>query len=191
MELTHFDKDGKAIMVDVTQKNDTDRTAVAEGKIIVSKSVFEAIQKGTSSKGDVLGVATTAGIMAAKKTWELIPMCHPIPVGGLKVNFESDPDALEIKCTCTAKTYGKTGIEMEALTGVSVALLTVYDMCKAMDKSMEITDIHLVSKTGGKSGEYSRTGGKSGEYRMTDKNTAVECHAADKNTEGEDDAVQV
>ncbi|MDD6880650.1 MAG: cyclic pyranopterin monophosphate synthase MoaC [Firmicutes bacterium] len=174
MELTHFDKDGKAIMVDVTQKDDTDRTAVAEGKIKVNRQVYEAIEKGTAAKGDVLGVATTAGIMAAKRTWELIPMCHPIPVGSLKIHFESDSDALEIKCTCTAKTYGKTGIEMEALTGVSVALLTVYDMCKALDKSMEITDIHLVSKTGGKSGEYHKTGGKSGEYRMADKNTEGE-----------------
>ena len=152
MNLTHFDKDGKAIMVDVTSKESTARIAIAKGKIKVNKEVFEAIQKGTSKKGDVLGVATTAGIMAAKKTWELIPMCHMINLGSCKINFESNEETLEIYCTCTVKTVGQTGAEMEALTGVSVALLTVYDMCKALDKTMEIGQIYLAEKDGGKSG---------------------------------------
>ncbi len=152
MELTHFDKNGKAMMVDVTDKENTQRIAIAKGKIKVNKEVFDAIQKGTSAKGDVLGVATTAGIMAAKKTWEIIPMCHIINLGSCKINFESKEETLEIYCTCTVKTIGKTGAEMEALTGVSVALLTVYDMCKALDKTMEIGEIYLAEKDGGKSG---------------------------------------
>ena len=148
MQLTHFDENGKAIMVDVTEKNDTVREATAKGRILVSKEVYDAIEAGTVGKGDVLGVATTAGIMGAKRTSELIPMCHILPITKCRVNFEMKPE----EC-CTVKVTGKTGVEMEALTGVSVALLTVYDMCKAIDKSMEIGEIYLCHKSGGKSGE--------------------------------------
>ncbi len=151
-QLTHFDKQGKANMVDITAKDDTNRIAIAKGKIKVNKEVYDAIQKGTSSKGDVLGVATTAGIMGAKKTWELIPMCHMISLGSCNIEFECDDEALEIHAACKVKTVGKTGAEMEALTGVSIALLTIYDMCKALDKTMEIGEIYLAEKDGGKSG---------------------------------------
>ena len=137
MQLTHFDENGKAIMVDVTEKNDTVREATAKGRILVSKEVYDAIEAGTVGKGDVLGVATTAGIMGAKRTSELIPMCHILPITKCRVNFEMKPEECAIDCYCTVKVTGKTGVEMEALTGVSVALLTVYDMCKAIDKSME------------------------------------------------------
>ncbi|XCP86623.1 cyclic pyranopterin monophosphate synthase MoaC [Roseburia hominis] len=153
MELTHFDENGKALMVDVTAKNDTERVATATGKITVSKEVYEAIENGTVGKGDVLGVATTAGIMGAKRTSELIPMCHILLLTNCRVRFEMVPEESAIYCFCTVKVTGKTGVEMEALTGVSVALLTVYDMCKAIDKSMEIGDIYLIRKIGGKSGE--------------------------------------
>lgn len=152
MGLTHFDSDGKAIMVDVTEKENTSRIAIAKGKIKVNKEVYKSIQQGTLAKGDVLGVATTAGIVAAKKTWDLIPMCHLINLGSCKINFECSEETLEIYCTCTVKTVGKTGAEMEALTGVSIALLTIYDMCKALDKTMEIGEIYLAEKDGGKSG---------------------------------------
>ncbi len=152
MGLTHFDSEGKAIMVDVTDKEDTSRIAVAKGKIKVNKEIYDTIKAGTNAKGDVLGVATTAGIMAAKKAWELIPMCHIINIGSCKIDFECKEETLEIYCTCTVKTVGKTGAEMEALTGVSVALLTIYDMCKALDKTMEIGEIYLAEKDGGKSG---------------------------------------
>lgn len=152
MGLTHFDKDGKAIMVDITEKADTNRIAIAKGKIKVSSQVYDAIVNKTAAKGDVLGVATTAGIMASKRTWELIPMCHMISLGSCKIDFECNEETLEINCTCTVKTHGKTGAEMEALTGVSTALLTVYDMCKALDKAMVISEIYLAEKDGGKSG---------------------------------------
>ena len=151
--FTHFDTDGKARMVDVSEKRETVREAVAKGKITVNKEVYEAIEAGTVGKGDVLGVATTAGIMGAKQTSNLIPMCHILPVTKCSIHFDMVPEKREIHCTCTVKVTGKTGVEMEALTGVSVALLTVYDMCKAMDKSMEIGEIYLYKKTGGKSGE--------------------------------------
>ena len=147
MQLTHFDENGKAIMVDVTEKNDTVREATAKGRILVSKEVYDAIEAGTVGKGDVLGVATTAGIMGAKRTSELIPMCHILPITKCCVNFEMKPEECAIDCYCTVKVTGKTGVEMEALTGVSVALLTVYDMCKA------IGEIYLCHKSGGKSGE--------------------------------------
>lgn len=153
MGLTHFDENGKAIMVDVSEKPDTVREAVATGKILVSRAVYEAIEAGTVGKGDVLGVATTAGIMGAKRTSELIPMCHILPITKCRVTFEMDPEECAIHCYCTVKVTGKTGVEMEALTGVSVALLTVYDMCKAIDKTMEIGEIYLCRKSGGKSGE--------------------------------------
>lgn len=151
--LTHFDKNGKAVMVDVSEKADTQRTATAAGKITVNQKVYEAIEAGTVEKGDVLGVAVTAGIMGAKRTCELIPMCHILPITNCRVWFEKKPDKREIHCFCTVKVTGKTGVEMEALTGVSIALLTVYDMCKALDKTMKIGDIYLCHKAGGKSGE--------------------------------------
>lgn len=153
-KLTHFDEQGQAIMVDVTQKHDTARTAVAKGCIRVSEDTMRAIVEGTAKKGDVLGVARIAGIMAVKRTSELIPLCHPLPLGKCTVDFRVDEEKLEIEAICTAKLTGQTGVEMEALTGVSVALLTVYDMCKAIDKRMEITNIHLAKKTGGKSGTF-------------------------------------
>ena len=153
MGLTHFDEHGKAIMVDVTEKSDTVREATAAGKITVSQEVYDAIVAGKMGKGDVLGVATTAGIMGAKRTAELLPMCHILPITNCKIQFEMKPEEREIYCYCTVKVTGKTGVEMEALTGVSVALLTVYDMCKALDKTMRIGDIFLCRKTGGKSGE--------------------------------------
>lgn len=153
MGFTHFDENGKAFMVDVTNKKETIRTAEAVGTIKVSKEVYEAVKSGTVGKGDVLGVATTAGIMGAKHTSDLIPMCHILPITNCSIQFELDTEEYAIHCTCTVKVTGKTGVEMEALTGVSTALLTVYDMCKAIDKSMEISGIYLRRKTGGKSGE--------------------------------------
>ena len=153
MGFTHFDENGKAIMVDVTDKKETAREACASGRITVSREVFRAVREGRVGKGDVLGVAATAGIMGAKRTAELIPMCHILPITKCKVDFDMDEAESAICCTCTVKVTGKTGVEMEALTGASIALLTIYDMCKAMDRSMEIGEIYLVKKTGGKSGE--------------------------------------
>lgn len=153
-QLTHFDANGQAIMVDVTEKRETSRTAVAKGKIRVSPDTMKALREGNASKGDVLGVARVAGIMAVKRTSDLIPLCHPLLIGKTTVDFHIDETACEIECVCTAKVQGQTGVEMEALTGVSVALLTIYDMCKAIDKRMEIGSIHLAKKTGGKSGEF-------------------------------------
>lgn len=153
-KLTHFDEYGKAIMVDVTEKMETARIAMATGKIRVNQEAYRAIEQKTAAKGDVLGVAATAGIMGAKKTAELIPMCHLLPITNCKIQFEMEAEKREICCYCTVKITGKTGVEMEALTGVSIALLTIYDMCKALDKSMEIEDIHLMKKQGGKSGCY-------------------------------------
>ncbi|MGM9583446.1 MAG: cyclic pyranopterin monophosphate synthase MoaC [Phascolarctobacterium sp.] len=155
-ELTHFDKAGNAIMVDVSEKPITTRIAVATGKIYVCQEVFKRIQKQEIAKGDVLGVARLAGIMATKRTSELIPLCHPLPLTKCEVNFAlaNKGDAYYIEATCLVKTDGKTGVEMEALTGVQIALLTVYDMCKAVDKGMVISDVHLVSKSGGKSGDF-------------------------------------
>lgn len=152
--LTHFDKSGKATMVDVTEKDITERIAVAKGSIIVNGPVFDAIQNGTAAKGDVLGVARVAGIMGAKRTSGLIPMCHPLMLTKVGIDFVLNSEAKSVTATCTAKLSGKTGVEMEALTGVSVALLTIYDMCKALDKSMRITEIYLVEKSGGKSGHF-------------------------------------
>ena len=153
-KLTHFDAKGQAIMVDVTHKEETSRTAVAKGRIRVSPETLQAITEGTAKKGDVLGVARVAGIMAVKRTSELIPMCHPLMLGKCSVGFRLDREQCEVEAICTASLKGQTGVEMEALTGVSVALLTIYDMCKAIDKRMEITGIHLAKKTGGKSGLF-------------------------------------
>ena len=175
-ELTHFDKKGNAIMVDVSEKAVTTRTAIAIGKIYVCQEIFERIQRHEIAKGDVLGVARLAGIMATKRTSELIPLCHPLPLTKCEVNFSlheststksfeyvsidnksamnTQANAYYIEATCLVKTDGKTGVEMEALTGVQIALLTIYDMCKAIDKGMVISDVHLVSKSGGKSGDF-------------------------------------
>lgn len=154
MELTHFDDNGNAVMVDVSEKDITGRTAVARGSIHVSRRALDAILGRQVKKGDVLTVSQVAGIMGTKKTADIIPMCHPIFLSNVKVEFEIDEKACDISVFCTAQTEGKTGVEMEALTGVSVALLTIYDMCKAIDKRMTIGDIHLVEKTGGKSGDF-------------------------------------
>ena len=146
-------------MVDVSDKPVTHRTATAMGSIQVSPEIMAAVKSGNVKKGDVLGVARVAGIMGVKRTSELIPMCHPLPIQKCSVDFETDEDAGVIRVFCTVKTEGKTGVEMEALTGVSTALLTIYDMCKAVDKGMELGEIHLVEKTGGKSGHYVRAEG--------------------------------
>ena len=154
MELTHFDPAGKAWMVDVSEKPDTRREAIASGCIRMSRECFERVTAGTIEKGDVLGAARIAGIMGAKKTAELIPLCHILNLTKVSVEFETQPEKWEIRAVCKAGTVGKTGVEMEALTGVSCALLTIYDMCKAIDKAMEIGHIRLLKKSGGKSGEY-------------------------------------
>lgn len=152
--FTHFDENGSAVMVDVGSKEVTSRTAVAEGKIRVSKEIISAILSQNVKKGDVLGVARIGGIMAVKKTSDIIPMSHPLFITKASIDFEVNEEDCYIKAICTAKTEGKTGVEMEALTGVSAALLTIYDMCKAIDKRMIMDDIHLVNKTGGKSGDF-------------------------------------
>lgn len=154
--FTHFDEHGNAIMVDVSEKEVTSRTAVASGKICVNEDVMDAILNQKVKKGDVLGVARVAGIMAVKQTPNLIPMCHTLLISKCSVDFEIDSEKLEIKAICTVKVDGKTGVEMEALTGVSVTLLTIYDMCKAIDKRMEMKEIRLESKEGGKSGTFTR-----------------------------------
>ncbi len=156
--LSHFDGQGNAVMVDVTGKEVTVRTATAKGSILTGPAVVTHIKNGDVKKGDVLAVARVAGIMATKRTAELIPMCHPLMLTGCTIDFEIDEESSRITAVCTVKLTGKTGVEMEALTGVTVALLTIYDMCKAIDKSMEITGIHLAEKTGGKSGAYKNTG---------------------------------
>ena len=152
--FTHFNQDGEAIMVDVSQKDITMRIAIAEGSIKVNQEVFRSIKEQTNKKGDVLAVARIAGIMAAKKTSDMIPLCHPLFITKVTIDFELDEDNYMIKAIATTKVNGKTGVEMEALDGVSVTLLTIYDMCKAIDKSMEISDIRLLHKEGGKSGVY-------------------------------------
>ena len=152
--FTHFNQDGEAIMVDVSQKDITMRIAIAEGSIKVNQDVFRSIKEKTNKKGDVLAVARIAGIMAAKKTSDMIPLCHPLFITKITIDFELDEDNYMIKAIATTKVNGKTGVEMEALHAVSVTLLTIYDMCKAIDKSMEISDIRLLHKEGGKSGVY-------------------------------------
>lgn len=153
-EFTHFDEKGNAYMVDVSDKEITRRSATAQGTITVSREVMDAVLGRKVRKGDVFTVAQTAGIMGTKRTSDLIPMCHPLSLTNVQISFEADEEACSITAYCTAVTDGKTGVEMEALTGVSVALLTVYDMCKAIDKRMVMSDIHLVEKTGGKSGDF-------------------------------------
>ena len=153
-KFTHFDDDGKAVMVDITEKNVTERTAVATGEIVMNRETLEAVKKGNIKKGDVLGVARIAAIMAAKQTQSLIPMCQNILLTNAKIEFSFDDDGNKIFIKSTVKTTGKTGVEMEALTMVSIAGLTIYDMCKSMDKSMVIGEIRLVEKHGGKSGDW-------------------------------------
>ena len=153
-KLTHFDNKGNAVMVDVSNKNETERIAIATGTVKASSETIELIKSGQIGKGDVLGVARVAGIMAMKNTSNLIPMCHPVMITGSSIDFEIDSEKNEIRKTATSKVVHKTGVEMEALTGVSIAALTIYDMCKAVDKRMVIGDIHLVKKLGGKSGEF-------------------------------------
>lgn len=152
--LSHFDENGNAVMVDVSGKAETSRMAVAQGVICVGNQVMKAIQGKAVKKGDVLTVAQVAGIMAVKKTWELIPMCHPLMIQKCSLEFFPNEEKGEIQAVCTVKTSGQTGVEMEALMGVQVALLTIYDMCKAIDKRMVIREVHLVEKTGGKSGDF-------------------------------------
>ena len=153
-EMNHFDEKGNAVMVDVSGKEPTSRTAVAEGKILVSKEIMEAVTGHTVKKGDVLGVARVAGIMAVKQTSSIIPMCHPLMISKCSVDFELNEEESTIKAICTVKVEGKTGVEMEAIHGVSASLLTIYDMCKAVQKDMVIEEIRLLKKTGGKSGDY-------------------------------------
>ncbi len=151
-KLTHLDTAGRPRMVDVSAKPDTEREAVARGEVLMQPETFAAIKHGTIAKGDVLSTAQIAGIMAAKRTWEIIPMCHPLLLTGIKIDFDLDENRHAVKIRCTVKTTGKTGVEMEALTAVSVAALTIYDMCKAIDKSMQLNGISLARKSGGKSG---------------------------------------
>ena len=153
-EFTHFDEKGNACMVDVSDKEVTRRTAIAQGKIHLCREAMDAVLGHRIKKGDVFTVAQIAGIMGAKRTSDLIPMCHPLSMTKAAVTFEVDENACEITAVCKAAVDGKTGVEMEALTGVSLSLLTIYDMCKAIDKRMRITDIHLVEKTGGRSGHF-------------------------------------
>lgn len=152
--LNHFDSEGKAIMVDVSHKEDTLRIAAARGKVKMKMETIELIESGKMGKGDVLGVARVAGIMAVKRTSELIPMCHPLFITGSEVSFNIDKERSCIHIEAVVRTTGKTGVEMEALTAVSIAALTIYDMCKAVDKVMVIEDIHLYKKEGGKSGIF-------------------------------------
>lgn len=153
-KLNHFDSKGNAIMVDVTEKKATERQAIARGKIFVNEETYKRILEGNMAKGDVLAVARVAGIMATKKTSDLIPMCHPLMLTKSKIDFEFNEEEKSITAISLVKLAGQTGVEMEALTGVNVALLTIYDMCKAIDKNMVISDVHLVEKTGGKSGRF-------------------------------------
>jgi cyclic pyranopterin phosphate synthase len=157
-ELTHFNDQGRAIMVDVSGKEATLRTAVAGGTVILSEETFRIVEAGRMKKGDVLSVAQVAGIMAAKKNSELIPMCHPIMITGVDISFELDGDKHTIGITATVRCKGETGVEMEAMTAVSVTALTIYDMCKAVQKDIVISNIRLLSKSGGKSGYYHRQG---------------------------------
>lgn len=152
--LTHFDAQGQAHMVDVGAKPDTRRVAVAEGCIRMLPATLELIASGQAHKGDVLGIARIAAIMAAKKTSELIPLCHPLALTRVAVNFDIEPEASAVRCQVTAETTGPTGVEMEALTAVQAGLLTIYDMCKAADRGMVMGDVRLLEKRGGKSGHW-------------------------------------
>lgn len=154
-QLSHIDDSGRARMVDVTGKDETQRVAVAKGRVEMKRETLDLLLKGQVAKGNVLTTAQIAGIMAAKKTHELIPMCHPLLLTGIDVTLEPDDATSSIEITATVRTAGKTGVEMEALTAVTVAGLTVYDMCKAVDRAIRLQDIRLVEKSGGKSGAWS------------------------------------
>ncbi|PHS33006.1 MAG: cyclic pyranopterin monophosphate synthase MoaC [Methylophaga sp.] len=155
-DLTHFNQAGEAHMVDVGDKSVTKRTAVAEGQIRMLDKTLDLIKQGTHKKGDVLGIARIAGIMAAKRTADLIPLCHPLALTKVTVDFKILEDDVAVECRAQVQTSGQTGVEMEALTAVQIALLTIYDMCKAVDRGMIMTDIRLLEKAGGKSGHWFR-----------------------------------
>ena len=155
-DFSHFNDSGRARMVDVSAKDDTLRTAVAAGRVLVNEETFELIKTGGMKKGDVLGTAQIGGIMGAKRTSEIIPMCHPIMISGVDIDLRLDEERHSVEITATTKCTGATGVEMEALTAVSVAALTVYDMCKAVQRDIVISDIRLLKKTGGKSGVFER-----------------------------------
>lgn len=152
--LTHFDESGQAHMVDVGAKSDTHRIAIATGRICMKPETLDIIQSGTARKGDVLGVARVAAIMAAKRTSELIPLCHPLALTRITVDFAIGTEQASVNCTVQVETFGKTGVEMEALTAVQIGLLTIYDMCKAVDRDMTISNIKVLKKRGGKSGSW-------------------------------------
>jgi cyclic pyranopterin phosphate synthase len=155
-KLTHFNTDGKAHMVDVGAKDITRRTAIAEGRIYTERETLALIQQGGHAKGDVLGVARVAGIMAAKKTSELIPLCHPLRLTHIEIHLQVLPQEDCVQCRATVETRERTGVEMEAMVAVEVALLTIYDMCKSVDRGMTLSDIRLLEKSGGKSGTWKR-----------------------------------
>ena len=154
MDFTHFNEQGRARMVDVTEKAVTDRVAIAAGRVYMNAETLAAVKEGRIKKGDVLAVAQVAGIMAAKRTWDNIPMCHPVPLTGVDISFEFEETAVAIRASARCK--AETGVEMEALSAVSAAALTIYDMCKALQRDIEISDIRLLYKAGGKSGEFCR-----------------------------------
>ncbi|MEH7549520.1 cyclic pyranopterin monophosphate synthase subunit MoaC [Neobacillus bataviensis] len=159
-EFTHFNEEGRAKMVDVSDKPETARTALAQSSIIVSEEIYQKITNHEMKKGDVLAVAQVAAVMAAKKTWDIIPMCHPIPLTGVNISFsweQNQNGSYQLHIAAAVKTKGNTGVEMEALTAASACALTVYDMCKAVDKGMIIGPTYLVEKTGGKNGDFKRT----------------------------------
>jgi len=154
--LSHFNQSGEAHMVDVGDKDATHRVAITVGRILMQASTLQLIQSGSHKKGDVLGIARIAGIMAAKKTADLIPLCHPLALTHVEIDLQADATDPAVLCTTTVETRGQTGVEMEALTATQVALLTIYDMCKAVDRGMIMTDIKLIKKSGGKSGTWER-----------------------------------
>lgn len=156
MEFTHFNEAGRAKMVDVSRKDETEREAVAEGRVRMLPETLRMVKEGSHRKGDVLGVAQVAGVMGAKATWQLIPMCHPLLLTGVNIEFHIDEAESCIDIAATVRTTGKTGVEMEALTAVSTTALTIYDMCKAVDRGMSIEYVRLMAKSGGKSGVYRR-----------------------------------
>ncbi|MFN8632731.1 MAG: cyclic pyranopterin monophosphate synthase MoaC [Chloroflexota bacterium] len=157
-DLTHLDESGRARMVDVSAKGDTVRIATARGRVLMRPETLALIKSGGVKKGDVLAIAQVAGVMGAKRTSDIIPLCHPLPITGVDLSFELDEERSAVEIEASARVVGKTGVEMEALTAVTTAALTVYDMCKAVDKEMVIDQIRLVHKVGGKSGEYVRAG---------------------------------
>jgi cyclic pyranopterin monophosphate synthase len=157
-KLSHFNKQGEAHMVDVGDKPATHRIAIAGGSIAMQAETLELIEMGTHKKGDVLGIARVAGIMAAKKTSDLVPLCHPLSLSHIEIDLTCDQSTNKVSCKVRVETTGQTGVEMEALTAVQITLLTIYDMCKAVDRGMTISDIQLLEKYGGKSGDWNRSG---------------------------------